>query len=101
MVCSPDGRILLPGREFALRDGGGGEAAEQVREKPAWNPATASLTGPGRGPATASKVRRSGFLWELDVNQDTAMIGAGHSYGTSHRHCGSPGNQYMIQAHNG
>ena len=28
------------------------------------------------------------------------MVGAGDSCGTSHRHGGSPGNQYMIQAHN-
>ena len=28
------------------------------------------------------------------------MVGAGYSHGTSHRHGGSPGNQYMVQAHN-
>ena len=51
--------------------------------------------GPGVMPGTAS-----GFLRELDVGQDTVMVGAGDSYGASHRHGGSPGNQYMIQAHN-
>ena len=27
------------------------------------------------------------------------MVGAGYSHGTGHRHGGSPGNQYVIQAH--
>jgi hypothetical protein len=64
------------------------------------------LCRPHRPPARARtrQIRhmagQSGFLGELDGGHDAVMVGAGHSYGASHQHGGSPGNQDVIQAHN-
>ena len=82
--------------EAVLDQGRHAQQLADLSTLPLWQ-----LQGVRSVPGETALASRLGCAGEFDVDQDTVMVGAGHSYGASHQHGGSPGNQYMIQAHNG